>query len=86
MCEYLSSLATPENHPRVLCLNLSDLTSAEGLMLPSTVEGGLDLSGLTSAEGLVLPTTVSGSTRLSDSVRQQLRARVAKLELLEDSK
>ena len=35
-------------------LDLSGLTSAEGLVLPAGIET-LDLSGLTSAEGLVLP-------------------------------
>jgi hypothetical protein len=46
-------------------LNLSGLTSAKGLVLPTKVGGGLSLSGLTSAEGLVLPTKVGGSLFLS---------------------
>ena len=36
-------------------LNLSGLTSAEGLKLPPSISGYLDLSGLTSAEGLIIP-------------------------------
>ena len=46
-------------------LNLSGLTSAEGLTLPETVNGGLYLSSLTSAEGLTLPETVNGNLNLS---------------------
>ena len=41
-------------------LDLSGLTSAEGLVLPQNVGGFLDLRGLTSAEGLVLPQNVGG--------------------------
>ena len=39
-------------------LDLSNLTSAEGLVLPDIINGSLDLSGLTSAEGLELPNTI----------------------------
>ena len=39
-------------------LDLSNLTSAEGLKLPETINGYLNLSGLTSAEGLELPNTI----------------------------
>jgi len=46
-------------------LDLSSLTSAEGLKLPETINGSLDLSSLTSAEGLKLPETVNGSLNLS---------------------
>jgi len=56
-------------------LNLSGLTSAEGLVLPTTIGGWLDLSGLTSAEGLVLPTTIGGGLDLRDSVRRELNSR-----------
>ena len=41
-------------------LNLSFLTSAEGLTLPKNVGGYLWLSGLRSAEGLTLPESVGG--------------------------
>ena len=46
-------------------LDLGNLTSAEGLVLPSTISGSLYLSSLTSAEGLVMPTTIRGSLYLS---------------------
>ena len=46
-------------------LDLSGLTSAEGLVLPEEVSGSLDLRGLTSAEGLVLPTKIGGWLDLS---------------------
>ena len=39
-------------------LDLSRLTSAEGLKLPENIGGYLDLSGLTSAEGLKLPENI----------------------------
>ena len=39
-------------------LDLSNLTSAEGLKLPETINGYLNLSGLTSAEGLELPNII----------------------------
>jgi hypothetical protein len=39
-------------------LDLSSLTSAEGLVLPQSVGGDLDLRKLTSAEGLTLPQSV----------------------------
>jgi hypothetical protein len=42
-------------------LNLSGLTSAEGLVLPSSIGGNLNLGGVTSAEGLVLPSSVGGN-------------------------
>jgi hypothetical protein len=45
-------------------LDLSHLTSADGLKLPATVGGSLDLSSLTSADGLKLPTKVGGSLYL----------------------
>ncbi len=41
-------------------LNLDGLTSAEGLVLPETINGSLDLGNLTSAEGLNLPETING--------------------------
>ena len=41
-------------------LNLSSLTSAEGLKLPDEIRDDLYLSGLTSAEGLKLPDKVGG--------------------------
>ena len=53
-------------------LDLSGLTSAQGLKLPTTVEGSLDLSGLTSAQGLKLPTTVEGSLYLRGLTSAQL--------------
>ena len=46
-------------------LDLSGLTSAEGLTLPQSVGGSLRLSGLTSAEGLTLPQSVGGDIYLS---------------------
>jgi hypothetical protein len=46
-------------------LNLSHLTSPEGLELPEGVGGDLTLSGLTSAEGLKLPEDVGGNLYLS---------------------
>ena len=46
-------------------LDLSDVTSPEGLELPDKVTGNLDLRGLTSAEGLKLPLHVGGDIRLS---------------------
>ena len=47
-------------------LDLSGLTSAEGLALPQYIGGSLYLSGLTSAEGLVLPPSIVGSLDLLD--------------------
>jgi len=41
-------------------LDLEGLTSAEGLVLPSSVDESLSLSSLTSAEGLVLPEKIGG--------------------------
>ena len=46
-------------------LDLSHLTSPEGLELPEHVGGCLDLSGLTSAEGLKLPEHVGENLGLS---------------------
>ena len=46
-------------------LDLSHLTSPEGLELPEHVGGCLDLSGLTTAEGLKLPEDVGGWLGLS---------------------
>ena len=45
-------------------LDLSHLTSPEGLELPEHVGGCLDLSGLTSAEGVKLPLHVGGDIYL----------------------
>jgi len=45
-------------------LDLSHLTSPEGLELPEHVGGCLDLSGLTTAEGLKLPLHVGGDIYL----------------------
>ena len=52
---------------KVYCgnLDLSYLTSAEGLKLPDIIDGYLDLSKLTSAEGLKLPDTIDGYLDLS---------------------
>jgi hypothetical protein len=46
-------------------LYLSDLTSAEGIVLPQTIGGDLYLRGLTSAEGLNLSQTIGGDLYLS---------------------
>ena len=46
-------------------LNLNSLTSAEGLVLPHTINGELVLFGLTNAEGLVLPDTINGNLYLN---------------------
>ena len=45
-------------------LDLSHLTSPEGLELPEHVGGWLGLSGLTTAEGLKLPLHVGGDIYL----------------------
>ena len=45
-------------------LDLSSLTSAEGLELPEEIGGSLDLSGLTSAKGLKLPKKIGGYLNL----------------------
>ena len=45
-------------------LDLSHLTSPEGLELPEHVGGNLYLSGLTTAEGLKLPLHVGGDIYL----------------------
>lgn len=45
-------------------LNLRNLTSAEGLVLPEKINGSLALSNLTSAKGLVLPKEVNGDLHL----------------------
>jgi len=42
-------------------LNLSRLTTAEGLELPNSIGGYLSLSSLTTAEGLELPDGYSGT-------------------------
>ncbi len=47
-------------------INFYNLTSAEGLTLPTTVNGNLQLDNLTSAEGLTLPTTVNGNLQLDN--------------------
>ena len=49
-------------------LDLSNLTSAEGLVLPDIINGNLDLSNLTSAEGLVLPNTINGDLYLNSLI------------------
>jgi len=46
-------------------LDLDDLTSAEGLTLPTSIGGGLSLNGLRSAEGLTLPTSIKGRILLN---------------------
>ena len=56
-------------------LDLSGLTSADGLKLPSSISGWLDLRALTSADGLTLPSSINGSLYLSDSVRAELEMR-----------
>ena len=45
-------------------LDLSGLTSAKDLVLPTSLGGSLYLSGLTSAKDLVLPTSLGGSLYL----------------------
>ncbi|MBP9802185.1 hypothetical protein KBC40_01195 [Patescibacteria group bacterium] len=45
-------------------LDLSSLSSAEGLSLPSTVNGDLYLSSLKLAKGLILPTILNGGLDL----------------------
>ncbi|MCD8563970.1 MAG: hypothetical protein LRY44_03050 [Candidatus Pacebacteria bacterium] len=45
-------------------LDLSNLTSAEGLTLPQSIGGYLYLSNLTSAEGLTLPQSIGGYLEL----------------------
>ena len=39
-------------------IDLRDLTSADGLVLPQSIGGDLYLGGLTSADGLVLPQSI----------------------------
>ena len=57
--EYLNN---PEKFKFCLgSIDLSSLTSAEGLVLPKSIGGGIDLDSLTSAEGLVLPESIGGS-------------------------
>ena len=48
-------------------LDLSHLTSPEGLELPDKVTGDLDLSDLTTAEGLKLPEHVGGDLYFKSS-------------------
>ena len=43
---------------------LRSLTSAEGLVLPESIDGNIVLRSLTSAEGLVLPESIGGSIDL----------------------
>lgn len=45
-------------------LDLSHLASAEGLVLPESIRGGLNLRGLRSAKGLVLPKSIQGHLNL----------------------
>jgi len=45
-------------------LDLSHLTNAEGLTLPTSLDGDLNLFSLTSAEGLTLPTSIGGDLYL----------------------
>jgi len=52
-------------------LNLSGLTSAAGLQLPSSVGGGLYLGGLTTAKGLQLPSSVGGGLDLGGLTSEQ---------------
>ncbi len=46
-------------------LNLDSLTSAEGLILPQSINGNLYLNGLQSAEGLILPQSINGNLNLN---------------------
>lgn len=46
-------------------LDLRDVTSTKGLLLPRIIEGSLDLNSLVSAEGLVFPETIGGSLDLN---------------------
>ncbi|MBT3690386.1 hypothetical protein HOG11_03425, partial [bacterium] len=48
------------------------LTSADGLNLPETVNGGLHLTGLTSLEGLKLPETVNGFIYIGGLVEAEI--------------
>ena len=60
--EYLNN---PEKFKFCLCsIDLSSLTSAEGLVLPESIGGTIDLRSLTSAEGLVLPKSIGGGIDL----------------------
>ena len=45
-------------------IDLSSLTTAEGLKLPDSIGGYLDLRSLTTAEGLKLPDSIGGSLYL----------------------
>ena len=47
-------------------LDLSNLTSAEGLVLPDIINGSLDLRGLTSVKNVKLPTAVNGNLNLGN--------------------
>ena len=61
--EYLNN---PEKFKFCLgSIDLSSLTSAEGLVLPESIGGSIDLSSLTSAEGLVLPESIGGKIYLN---------------------
>jgi hypothetical protein len=46
-------------------LDLSRITTPEGLTLPQSIRGDLYLSGLTTAEGLILPQSIRGDLYLS---------------------
>ena len=60
--EYLNN---PEKFKFCLgSIDLSSLTSAEGLVLPESIGGTIDLRALTSAEGLVLPKSIGGGIDL----------------------
>ena len=60
--EYLNN---PEKFKFCLgSIDLSSLTSAEGLVLPESIGGTIDLRSLTSAEGLVLPKSIGGGIDL----------------------
>ena len=62
---YLSHITSPEevNLPKdipVGDIDLSGISSAEGLELPVDMEGSLNLNGLLSAKGLVLSKNIGG--------------------------
>ncbi len=52
-------------------LDLSDLTSAQGLILPKSIRGNLDLRNLTSAQGLTFPESIGGYLDLSSLTSAQ---------------
>lgn len=47
-------------------LNMNNLTSTEGLVLPQYVGGYLDLSNVTSLDGVTLPQSIGGGLYLSN--------------------